>query len=296
MDLLSLMATFVRVVDAGSLSAAARSEKLSLPAVSRQLRALEDHVGASLVARSTRRLSVTDAGRRWYEHCVRILRDVDEARDDMGDDRVVQGNVVVSSGITLGNALVVPRLKPLVHAHPKLTIELRLEDRLVDLSSEAVDVAVRGGIAPPDSTRVVAHHVQTSRRFAVASPAYLAKRGVPKTPDDLASHCCLLQLREGGTLPVWRFERRGVERTVNVRGAIRTNASGALRDLARDGAGVALLPEWLVESDLKHERLRRILGEWSTAPVTIWALHRTELRGSPRVRAVVDAIARSIVE
>jgi len=291
MDLLSLMATFVRVVETGSLSAAARAEKVSLPAVSRKLRALEQHLGASLVARSTRRLSVTEAGQRWYEHCVGILRDIEEARDAVGDSRVVQGMVVVSAGITLGSALVVPRLKELAQKHPKLAVELRLEDRVVDLSSEAVDVAVRGGVAPPDTTRVVAHPLLTFRRFAVASPAYLAKRGVPKNPEELTAHCCLMQLREAGGLPVWRFVRDGEERLVAVRGAIRTNAPLAIRDLAREGAGVALLPEWLVEQDLAHKSLRRILGEWCTEPVSVWAIYRTELRRSPRVRAFIEAIS-----
>ena len=291
MDLLSLMATFVRVVETGSLSAAARSEKRSLPAVSRQLRALEEHLGTSLIARSTRRLSVTDAGQRWYEHCVRILRDLDAARDAVGDSRGVQGTLVVSAGVTLGSALVVPRLGELARKHPRLVVELRLEDRLVDLSSEAVDVAVRGGVAPPDTTRVVAHRVVTFRRAAVASPAYLTRRGTPRMPEELTGHCCLVQLREAGTLPVWRFLRHGTERLVTVRGAIRTNAPHAIRDLALDGAGVALLPEWLIERDLAEKRLRRILGEWCTERVSVWAIHRTELRSSPRVRALLGALA-----
>jgi DNA-binding transcriptional LysR family regulator len=293
MDLLALMATFVRVVDAGSLSAAARSEKLSLPAVSRQLRALEQHLGTSLIARSTRRIRVTDAGQRWYEHCVRILRDIDDAREAVDDGRVVQGTLVVSAGVTLGSALVVPMLKQLAVEHPKLTIELRLEDRLIDLSGDAVDVAVRGGAAPPDTTRVVAHRLLTFRRVAVASPAYLARRGTPKAPEDLAGHCCLVQLRDGGPMPAWRFLRDGLERAVTVRGAIRTNAPLAIRDLARDGAGVALLPDWLVEQDLASRRLRRILGEWCSEPVPVQAIYRTELRGSSRVRAFVDALARA---
>src|SRR5512139_3908326 len=134
------MQTFVRVVEGNSLSAAARAQRLSLPAVSRQLRALEDELGASLVARSTRRLHVTDAGRQWYEHCVRILREVDAARESIQSPKTVRGTLVVSASMTFGSVVVIPRLTDLAARHPRLEIDLRLEDRLVDLIGEGIDV------------------------------------------------------------------------------------------------------------------------------------------------------------
>jgi DNA-binding transcriptional LysR family regulator len=233
---------------------------------------------------------VCDAGQRWYGHCVRVLREVDVAREDVGETQSVQGSLVVSAAITLGNALVVPKLRTLTKRHPRLSIDLRLEDRLVDLSGDAVDVAVRGGVQPPDSTRVVAHRLLSFRRFVVASPAYLSKHGTPRAPEDLSSHACLIQLREWRTWPTWHLVLDGAEQRVPVHGALRTNAPLAIRELARGGAGVALLPEWLVERDLAEKRLRRVLGAWSSQPVIVWAIHRSELRGSPRVRAFVDAM------
>lgn len=290
MDLLSQMATFVRVVETGSLSAAARREKLSLPAVSRQLRALEEDLGVSLVARSTRRLSVTDAGRRWYEHCVRVLREVEDARSDVAAGGALRGRLVVSASVTIGASLIVPRLAALVRTHPGLAVDMRLEDHLVDLVGDAVDVAVRGGVAPPDSASVVAHPLLQFIRVVVAAPAYLKKRGTPREPEQLAAHECLAQHGSANASGSWRLIDGAEARIITVRGGLRSNAPLALRDLARDGAGVALLPEWLVADDLAAGRLRRVLAAWSSVPITIWAIHRTELRGTPRVRAFLDAM------
>src|SRR5262245_56960331 len=151
MDLFTRMTTFVRIVDAGSLSAAARGLRLSVPAVSRQLTALEEELGARLLGRSTRRMSLTDAGRKWYVSSARILREVEETRAQLESPDEVHGHLVISVGISLGLGLVVPRLPDLAERHPRLSIELRLEDRLTDLVGDAVDVAIRGGAAPPDS-------------------------------------------------------------------------------------------------------------------------------------------------
>ncbi len=137
MDLLAQMATFVRVVETGSLSAAARAQKLSLPAVSRQLRTLEEDLGAALITRLTRRLAVTEAGQRWYEHCLRILNELENARGAVGGS--VRGTLVVSAAVTLGMYLLVPRLATLIQRHPGLAIDLCLEDRVIDLVGEAVE-------------------------------------------------------------------------------------------------------------------------------------------------------------
>lgn len=292
MDLLAQMATFVRVVETGSLSAAARAQKLSLPAVSRQLRALEEDLGVSLVARTTRRLGVTDAGRRWYERCLRVLREVDDARGAVGGG-AVRGTLVVSASVTLGMRFVVPHVAPLLARHPQLSVELRLEDRVVDLAGDAVDVAIRAGVAPPDTASLVAQPILRFRRVVVASPAYLKKRGALKEPEQLTSHCCLVQLGGVAPLETWTLVREhdGDERRVAVRGALRTSAPAAIRELVRSGVGVALLADWLVEDDLAAGRLRRVLPAWASRPISAWAIYRAELRGSPRVRAFVDAIA-----
>lgn len=291
MDLLAQMATFVRVVDGKSLSAAARAQRLSLPAVSRQLRALETDLGTSLIVRSTRRLHVTDAGRQWYAHCVRVLREIDEARAEVRSTKLVHGTLVVSASLTFGSVVIIPQLARLARAHPHLVVDLRLEDQLVDLVGEGVDVAVRAGSPPPDSTSFVAHPIFAMHRILVASPGWLRKHGSPRTPEQLARRECLVQVTPSGTVVRWALRRGGEEeRVVEVRGPVRTNAPTALRDLAVDGAGIAYVPDWLVEDDLAEGRLRRVLPEWSSPRHMAWAIHRAELRGAPRLRAFLDAL------
>ncbi len=290
MDLLAQMETFVRVVEGKSLSAAARSLGLSLPAVSRQLRALETELGASLIARSTRRLSITDSGREWYAHCVRVLRDVEVAKESVRESPHVRGTLVVSSSLTFGTSFVVPRLATLRARHPELSVELRLEDRLVDLIGERVDLALRAGPPPPDSTAFVAHRIATMHRVLVASPRWLKKHGSVREPEQLAARECLVQVALGGELVRWTLHRGKEQRTVAVAGHLRTNAPSALRALALDGLGVAMLPDWLVADDLADNRLRRVLPDWSSSPIPAWAIHRTELRGNPRVMALLEVL------
>lgn len=290
MDLLAQMATFVRVVEGKSLSAAARSQRLSLPAVSRQLSALESELGTTLLVRSTRRLHVTDAGRSWYEHCVRILADLEDARSSVRDARGAAGTLVVSASLTFGSLVLVPRLKQLIERHPQLVVDLRLEDRLADLVGEGVDLAIRAGTPPPDSTAFVAHPLGTMYRVVVAAPRWLKKHGTPRDPGQLARFGCLQQVTPGGTVIQWALRRGDQTQRIETRAALRSNAPIALRDLAIDGAGPAYLPEFLVKDDLALRRLRRVLPEWRSAPLTAWALYRSELRGSPRIRAFLDGL------
>ena len=290
MDLLAQMGTFVSVVDGKSLSAAARAHRLSLPAVSRQLRALEADLGTSLIVRSTRRLHVTDAGRRWYEHSVRVLREVEEARASVQSSTAVRGTLVVSASLTFGSVVVLPRLAKLTERHPHLVIDLRLEDQLVDLVGEGVDVAIRAGSPPPDSTSLVAHPLVSMDRLVVAAPRFLRKHGTPREPEQLTRRPCLVQVTLAGAIVKWWLRRANEDRTIDVHGQLRSNAPIALRDLAVEGAGLAYLPDFLVEDDLAAGRLKRVLPEWASPPWQAVAIHRAELRGAPRLRAFLDAV------
>src|SRR5262245_44998628 len=170
MDLFSQMETFVRVVETGSLSKAARTKSLSLAAVSRQLRALEQDLGLALIIRSTRRLRLTDAGQRWYQNCQRILADLEQSRAELSTSKVPRGLLTVSVPITFGLVHVMPRVNAMLARYRELSINVRLEDHLVDLVSEAVDVVVRGGLELPDSTSLIPRPLLRFRRLVVASP------------------------------------------------------------------------------------------------------------------------------
>jgi DNA-binding transcriptional LysR family regulator len=288
MDMFAHMATFVRIVETGSLSAAASALRRSLPGVSRQLSRLEQELGTTLVKRSTRRLQITEAGQSWYAHCVRILSELDSARASVNAGRAARGLLTVSSPVSLGLAHVVPRIPAILRRHSGLHIDLRLEDHLVEPVTAGIDVVVRAGFDPPDSTALVAQPLLTFYRTVVASPAYLLARGEPGNAVALSGHECLVQLGGAGPLSAWHLIHRGKEQAVQVRGALRISAPVAIRDAALAGLGIAFVPEWLVAGDLAEGRLRRILTAYTSRPITAWALYRAELRRSPRIRAFVE--------
>lgn len=299
MDLLAQMATFVSVVEGKSLSAAARAQRLSLPAVSRQLRALELELGTTLLVRSTRRLNVTDAGREWYERSRRVLREVEDARQALRSPGGVTGRLVVSASLSFGATVIVPRLAKLAAEHPRLIVDLRLEDQLVDLVAEGVDIAVRAGSPPPNSTAFVAHPIFSMTRVLVAAPRFLRKHGAPHEPEQLRDKPCLVQVTLAGNAIPWTLSRQddpAPPLTIDVEGRLRTNTPSALCSLAVDGAGIAYLPDWLVAPELSTGRLRAVLPRWASPPITAWALQRAEQRGNARHRAFLAALPKSSAE
>jgi DNA-binding transcriptional LysR family regulator len=267
---------------------------MSPAAVSRQLSALETRIGSPLLLRSTRHLAVTDVGREYYARCLRILREVDEAQTVARTGQGAAGLLSVSAPVTFGLARIAPLLPALLAAHRALRLDLRLEDRVIDLVGDGVDVAIRAGVAPPNSDALVAHVLQTYGRVVVGSPAYLRRAGEPKEPEALAKHQLLQHLPGGGPISRWSFEREGRQVDVVAQATMRTNALAAIQGAAIAGAGLALLPDWLVDEAVKARRLRVILRDWRTAPVTAFALHRAELRGSARVRTFVEWIRRGL--
>ncbi|HET9931034.1 MAG TPA: LysR family transcriptional regulator [Polyangiaceae bacterium] len=287
MDLLSHMEIFVRIVEAGSLSGAARSARLSLPAVSRQLSALEKQLGTALIVRSTRRLSVTDAGRTFYDHAKVALREAEHAMAAARTAPSIAGRIRVSVPFAFGMQHVVPRLEQLVKRHPGLHVDLHMEDEPVDLIAHGVDIAIRAGLAPPDSTDYVAHPMLTIRRMVVATPSYLKQHGVPKEPSELANHVCFTTLGKSSGSP-WRFVRDGRETAVDVRGPVRASTPAAIAALVRAGLGVAYLPDWVVAEDIASGRLRQLLAGWAAPGIGTWLVHRAEHRKAARIRAFVE--------
>jgi DNA-binding transcriptional LysR family regulator len=294
MDLLNKMATYVRVVDSGSFAAAAKQLRVSSAAVSRQIAALEVELRAPLITRSTRRMAITAEGRRYYERCVRILREVDDAQqvgraDDLG------GMLRITAPVTFGLACVAPQMGTLMQKYPGLVVELLLEDRLADLAPEGFDIAIRVGTSPPASTELVATKLVTFRRLLVASPQYLKRHGEPKRPEALVRHDTLMHFM--GQTDTWTLQRTREEAEVRVRPrvAFRCNALHALRELAIEGAGIALLPEWFVANPVAAGKLRLVLPAWHQSEVTANAIHRRDQRGAVRVKAVIDHMRRGLL-
>ncbi len=292
MDLLAQMTTFVKVVDTGKLSTAAKALRMSLPAVSRQLSGLEALVGCALLVRTTRNLTVTDNGRCYYEHCLRVLREVDAAQNSVRARHSIAGLLTVTAPVTFGLHRISPHLPALFSAHPGLRVDLRLEDRTVDLVAEGVDVAIRGGAELPNSASLIARPLIRYERVVVASPAYLRRRTEPKNPAELGRHDALLHLGASGIADRWQFSKDDIETTVELSGPVRTNVVQALYDGAVAGLGIALLPDWLVAADVAAERLKILLGAYRNRPTQVSAVHRTEMRGVPRIKAFVEHLLK----
>ena len=284
MDLLDQMRTYLRITETRSLSEAARGLHLSVAAVSRQLAALEESLGVTLITRSTRQLTITESGGRWRDHCATVLAAVDVAQADVKAGPDVRGRVVISAPASYALVHLAGPLDRLLMAHPALSLELRLEDHAVDLVGDGVDIAVRAGMPPPDSGAFVAHRLGAFRRVLVASPGYLRKRGTPRLPRDLAEHELLAQTRATAAFTRWTFVRNDEEVEVVVNARRMASSPLLLREWARSGAGIALIPSWLAAD------LRVLLPEWLTPPIAVHALHRAEARGVPRIVAVVGAL------
>jgi DNA-binding transcriptional LysR family regulator len=289
MDRLDSMAVFARVVESGSLSAAARTLGVSLASVSRQLAALEEKLGARLLSRTTRRLSLTEGGRAYYARCKRILGDVEEAEAEVSQFQASpSGRIVVSASMLFGSIFLAPVLSGFLDRYPRVSLELPLTDRFVNLVEEGIDLAVRvGGLA--DSS-LVARRIGVFRRVVCAAPRYLKRRGVPREPAEVARHDCLIfsMLAEADR---WRFSRDGRDIAVPVEGRLRSNSQEVLLRAALDSAGIMLAPSWLVRDHVAKGRLRVVLQEFEPEPTPIHILYPHARLLSAKVRALIDYLA-----
>jgi DNA-binding transcriptional LysR family regulator len=284
MDFLRRVGTFVQVAEAGSLARAGRSLRVSVSAISRQIAALETELGARLLVRTTRSLRLTDEGQLFLQHATRLLSEAAEARASVRPELAVAGRLVVSASVTLGVVRMVPRLPTLLAKHPGLRLELRLEDRTADLAAEGIDVAVRGGRAPPDTVSLVAREVATYRCFVVASETYLQAHGAPKTLDQLASHAAIVGTSSPST---WSFISNEKPAAVPIRPILRVGTVLGIRAAAVAGLGLAVLPHFVIADDLEAGVLRAILPRASLAPMPVYAVYRGERRRSAKIEAFV---------
>lgn len=279
MDFLGRAASFIRVVESGSMSAAARGLGLSLAAMSRQMSTLERELGASLLERTTRHQRLTEEGRRFFAHATTLVREAEAARASVRTEQTLTGEFTLSTSVSFGLLLVIPSLPRLAAAHPSLRLELRLEERTVDLVGEGVDLVVRAGLALPDTAHVIAQPLATFPRRIVASPRYLRAHGTPRTIPALANHTMV-----AGPATSTRMELDGVALALDIRYRIGTLVG--IRDAAIAGLGIAILPDFVTEDALAAGTLKPVLPATAVPPVHAHTLHRVEARGNPRIAAV----------
>ena len=284
---MSAMATFVRAVDAGSLSAAARSLPSSLTSVSRQISALEEHFRTRLLLRTTRRLALTDEGRILYERAKAVLGEVKEIEAALTRDRhQPSGRIRVASPSLMGRLLIAPLLAEFLRRYPALSVDLLLVDRAVDMVEEDIHLAIR--IGRLRDSQLVARKLADLRMIVCASPDYLARRGTPRAPADLVHHDCLVFSDAPGSAE-WRFADDGkAGRKIRISGRLWMNSLEALATVAKEGAGIVRVPSWQVEADLAAGRLVRLLTDYEPAPVPLHVMFQPSRLASPKIRAFAD--------
>jgi DNA-binding transcriptional LysR family regulator len=286
MDKLQAMATFVRIVDRGSLTAAGESLRSSLPSVVRTLAALEAALDVRLINRTTRRMALTDEGREYYARCQRVLADIDDAEAALSARRAVpKGRLRVTAPVMFGRMHVAPVITEFIAKYPAVRVELILLDRVVDLMEEGLDVAVRVGHLPDSS--LVALPIGETCRVVCASPAYLKRAGTPVAIADLAAHRCLTF---GGITPgdEWTFATGGKATRVTITPALASNQIDPVLDACVQGAGLGQFLSYQVAALLETRALKRVLAEFEPLPLPIHAIYPSARLLSSNVRALVD--------
>lgn len=292
MDKLQAMATFVQIVDRGSLTLAAESIGTSLPSVVRTLAALEDSLGIRLLNRTTRRISLTQEGRHYLARCRSILAEIDEAEMELSSQRQEpRGELRVTAPVLFGRLHVTPVVTRFVRQFKNTRVELLLLDRAVNLVEDGIDVAIRiGRLADSSLIAIPAGHI---RRVVCASPKYLKARGLPREPNDLLKHDCL---RLTGLTPgaVWSFHNKGRTISVPVNGSFVCNQAAATIDACVDGLGVGTFLSYQVAPLVAQKKLKLILVDYEPPPIPLNIVYPHAKLLSARVRVFAEWATESL--
>jgi DNA-binding transcriptional LysR family regulator len=290
MDRFSAMTVFAQVVESGSFARAAERLGLSTSACSRHVSDLEAHLGSRLLNRTTRRLSLTESGQAFHERTLQLLSDLEEAEQLAAQSTSVpRGTIRLTCSLNFGVRHLAPAMAEFLSRHAQVKFDVSVADRIVDLVEDGYDLAVR--IGQVGSTNLVARRLGEMRAVLCASPAYLARHGVPQAPADLARHNCFTyaNVAQPG---VWRFvDAEGREQSVNIAGNVHANNGDMLCAMAVDGAGIVNEPDFIVGPDVRAGRLVRLLPGWQGLRADIWAVYPSRRHLSAKVRAFVDFLA-----
>ncbi|RYZ41856.1 MAG: LysR family transcriptional regulator [Myxococcaceae bacterium] len=283
------LGAFVRTVESGSFSAAARALGVSPSAVSKTVARLEGRLGVLLLQRGTRTLQPTSEGLALFERGQRIMEELDAAQGELRESRGPRGPLRVTAPMDLGRHWLVPRLPAFLAAYPRVQVELGLTDRFIDLVEERMDVGLRMGESA--DARLIRKRLGDSRAVICATPAYLRRHGTPRKVADLQRHACLAYLRDGQRV-AWRLE--GVP--VDVPGPFASDNNEALLALALEGVGIARIPEFVAEQALAEGRLQALLTGVHTPGPDVSIVYPERRHLSPRVRVFVDFVSEAFQE
>ena len=289
LDSLAGMAVFAKVVEARSFTAAAAELGMSKSAVSKQITRLEDRLGARLLNRTTRRLSLTETGAAFYDRCARVVAEAQQAELAVTHlQSEPRGTLRVNAPMTFGHLHIAPAIPDFLARYPELRVDMTMNDRFVDLIDEGFDVAIR--IAQLTDSSLIARRLAPDRRILCGSPAYFAKHGEPRTPDDLARHNCLSYAYVSDT-DQWQFIDGEGTRSIPVRGNLRANNGDAIRQALLASLGVAILPSFMVGADVQAGRLKEVLSDYLPNRASVYAVYPHSRHLTAKVRVFVDFLA-----
>lgn len=286
MDRLHEIEVFIAVAEAGSFAKAGIRLRLSPPAVTRAIAALEDRLGARVFNRTTRSLALTDVGRHFLERARRVLADLDAAeKEAVGEAAVPQGHLTVTASVTFGRSVVTPIVRAFLAAHPRTTVALLLLDRVTSLIDEGIDAAVRIGPLPDSS--LMARRIGTVRRLLVASPRYLARHGTLTAPTELRQHA-VISFTGLGASHEWRFSDAGKAKSIRVEPRLQVNDAVAALTAAEAGEGIAMALSYMVADKVQKGKLVTVLDGMMPANLPVHLVHAQGRLIAPKLRAFID--------
>ena len=287
MDRFHSLTAFARVVEAGSFAGAAERLGVSVSSVSRAVADLEAHLDARLLNRTTRRLSLTETGQAFFERCVQLLADLEDAETAVLSASIVpRGTLRITCSATFGARHLAPAIAAFAVRHPQVRFDVELSERVVDIVEEGFDLAVRVGAS--GSQNLVGRVIGTTQIVCCAAPSYLASHGEPRVPEDLANHVCLTY-EYSPTRNVWTFrDADGREHQVRIAGSMHANNGQFNEALAAEGVGIAREPDFIIGPDVRAGRLKPILREFEPPPLNIYVVYPSRRHLSAKVRAFAD--------
>jgi len=282
MSRLREMEVFVRVVETGSFSAAARDFKIGQPAISKSISSLETRLGIRLLARSTRRLTPTEAGKAFYERASRSLAEANEAEAAaQSAGKGLTGRLRIYAPVTFARLHLVPRLHEFLEAHPKLDLDLLMDDRPIDLLAENIDVAIRMGVLADSALK--AKKIASGDRLVLASPDYLRRRGIPSRPSDLRKHEAVIY-NHGVGGDEWLFTRHASSLRVRIQGRLAITAAEGVRAAVIAGQGFTIASRWMFQPELASGEVIPILTEWELPAIDLWIVYPSGRLTSTKAR------------
>ncbi|MBG7610148.1 MAG: LysR family transcriptional regulator [Anaerolineae bacterium] len=293
MDVMHSMAVFRRVVEAESFSAVARETNMSQSTVSKHIASLEERLDTKLLNRSTRSLKLTEAGKEYYHHCIRILSDFQEAEASVGKGKIdPTGTLRISTSAAFGRTCILPYLSEFLSTYPDINIDLIFNDNYIDLVKEGIDLAIR--IGPLEDSSLIARKIGSSPRVVVASPEYLVNHGRPKKPADLIKHDCLFYtLQKSPDLWYFNSKQEGDE-SIRVNSRLKASSPDAICDATLEGLGISILGEWYVRKHIQKGKLKVILPDYKPTTFDIHAVYPERRFVPQKVKRMIEFLTEKI--